>query len=141
MTREEVIMTVAKEIIVAAAFECERMAKLNVGSMDAVDTGALRASIYTRTKKSGGRFSPGMITSLRKITKKGASMTGKRFIELPAPQGDEIAVVGPSVEYGYYVEFGLGSNRKRGSRPFLGRATEAIARKINNGSMFKRLFG
>ena len=124
--------SVSKNIRIVA-FALEGRAKLKAP----VDTGALRASIYTRTRKSGGGFSSSMIKGFAKITKKHANVGTREVTELPAPQGDEIAIVGPTVDYGIYVELGT---RRMAARPFLGPATEHWRQNVNTGDMFRSLF-
>ena len=130
-----------EDIIIAVAFEVEREAKKNCPVL----TGALKNSIYTRTRKSGGGFSASMIKGFAKIVRKNAGVGSRNVTELPEPQGDEIAVVGPTVDYGFWVEFGHDIKTKDGKRhiagrPYLGPATEHWRQKINSGDMFRSLF-
>jgi HK97 gp10 family phage protein len=85
------------------AFEVEARAKQKAP----VDTGALRASIYTRTGREGAPP---------------AVMTEAERVELPAPE-DGVAHVGPSVEYGAYQELGTSSNAPQ---PYLGPAVAEV---------------
>jgi len=97
-------------IVRRIAFEVEARAKQKAP----VDTGALRASIYTRT---GNEQSPGNQ-------------------ELPRPEPG-VAHVGPSVEYGIYQELGTS---EMAPHPYLGPAvTEVRANLERFRGDFERL--
>jgi hypothetical protein len=87
-----------------------------------VDTGALRASIYT-SLKGGRRGGPAMAEARER-------RPGVLTEELPTPLKNTTAYVGPSVEYGLAVE--LGSVRRAGT-PYLQpavRETEDVFRQL-----------
>jgi HK97 gp10 family phage protein len=107
-----------EQVIEAFAFEVEAEAK----TLAPVLTGALRASIYTRTKSGGSQ--PTAIGSAPSE-------------EIPAPGGDVIATVGSGIEYGAFVELGT---HKMGAQPFLGPAVEDKAHDLNDGEMWRKLF-
>lgn len=86
------------QLVRRIAFEVEARAKQKAP----VDTGALRASIYTRTSK-GSEQAPGTQ-------------------ELPAPEKG-VAHVGPSVEYGIYQELGTSD---MAPQPYLGPAVAEV---------------
>lgn len=97
--------------VAKAAFAVEAEAKLNAP----VDTGALRASIYT-SLHNGGRGSQAMAQA--------RSLRPEAVTEaLPTPRTGNTAYVGPSVEYGAEVE--LGSARRPGT-PYLQPAVRAV---------------
>lgn len=91
------------EAVRTIAFAIEGKAKVRAP----IDTGALRASIYTRTSKSNGR-DPAWTEARAKNSKVTLS-------DLPQP-GEHEAVVGPSVNYAIDVE--LGTSR-RAATPYL----------------------
>jgi HK97 gp10 family phage protein len=90
--------TNTREVIEGLAFEVEARAK----EFCPVDTGALRASIFTEILQGG----------------------------------DVVARVGPSMEYGPYVE--LGTSRM-GAQPYLMPALQTIAYKLNSGQTWLEL--
>lgn len=107
------------QAVAKAAFTVEGYAKIAAP----VDTGALRASIYT---------------SLKTGTQQPVSSPAEERIELPRPTDNATAYVGPSVEYGAAVE--LGTHRRAGTPyllPALRRAEQAfrgmVARAVTNG--------
>lgn len=83
-----------------------------------IDTGALRASTYTRTNKVNGR-DPAW-TEVR------AKNSDAQLVELPQP-GEHEAVVGPSVNYAIDVE--LGTSR-RAATPYLVPAVREAEREM-----------
>ncbi len=89
--------------VAKAAFAIEGRAKVKAP----VDTGALRASIYTSLKAGGGDAARVEARSRRPE----AIIT-----PLPVPRDDHTAYVGPSVEYGADVELGT---TRRGATPYL----------------------
>lgn len=92
-----------EQAIRAVGFAVEAHAKANAP----VDTGALQNSIYTVTARHDGY--PAVDTD------------GER-VRLPSPRGDE-GFVGPSVEYGLYVETGT---RYTSAQPYLMPAVRAV---------------
>lgn len=100
----------------ATAFAIQRQAQINAP----VDTGALRNSIYTRigNRPDGYSAMAAEVTSLKPDAVLG---------QLPEPENATTAYVGPSVEYGVYVELGTS---KRGAKPYLGPAVEAVAASL-----------
>lgn len=98
------------------AFAVERRAKQKAP----VDTGALRASIYTRlgTRKDG--FDQAAQAA-------GGRNADANLTELPAPENETTAHVGPSVEYGPEVEFGT---HKKSAQPFLTPAVREVEREL-----------
>lgn len=106
------------DAIAKTAFSIEARAKIKAP----VDTGALRASIYTSLKDGGmGNKAMGAARALRPDALTQA---------LPVPRDNHTAYVGPSVEYGPSVE--LGSVRRAGT-PYLQpavRETEQEFRKM-----------
>lgn len=107
------------DVIATIAFAVERLAKENAP----VDTGALRASIYTKTK-AGGR--------------QPTQSEGAVYVDIPEPENELEAIVGPTVEYGVFVE--LGSNRSP-AQPYLLPAVEQIANSLDrfNGDLGRAL--
>jgi len=93
------------------AFSVEGKAKIKCP----VDTGALRSSIMVRTYESYG----GLVEAIGR--------SGVRRGELPAPVDGATAYVGPTMEYGIYVE--LGTSRRR-AQPYLVPAVRETEREI-----------
>ena len=102
------------DAVASVAFAIEREAKINAP----VDTGALRNSIYARIgRNGGGNFS--------EIAGQVSSANGDaRVGELPQPENETTAYVGPSVEYAVYVELGTS---KMAAQPYLTPAVNAVA--------------
>lgn len=92
------------DAIAKAGFAVEGRAKVRVP----VDTGALRASIYT-SLASGDRSSDAMADAH-------ARNPGAETNPLPVPRDTHTAYVGPSVEYGAAIEFGSAA---RAATPYL----------------------
>ncbi len=90
------------QVVRRIAFEVEARAKQKAP----VDTGALRASIYTRTSNEQVPGVPG----------------DPERLDLPAPE-EGVAHVGPSVDYGAPVELGM---EGRTPRPYLGPAVAEV---------------
>lgn len=102
--------------VAKVAFAVEGRAKVNAP----VDTGALRASIYT-SLKGNSKFDDAKASATQRSQRRNGSgrvqpLEDKDFVPLPVPTSDAVAYVGPSVEYGAAVE--LGSVR-RGGTPYL----------------------
>lgn len=96
------------EVLASVGFAIERIAK----TLSPVDTGANRASIYTKTKK-GGRAPD--------------QWTGVVYVDLPEPRTELEVIVGPTTEYAIGLE--LGTNR-RAATPFLTPAIEQVTRDL-----------
>lgn len=81
-----------------------------------VDTGALRASIYTRIGQTGGDY-----------TQMASEVRGRRpeaeLSPLPEPENNTTAYIGPSVEYAAAVEYG---SHNRAGRPYLTPAVTGV---------------
>ena len=104
----------------ATAFVIEAKAKQNIQTMQAIDTGSLLNSIYTRT--SSGAYESGQrVASVPPIPNNEAERQ-----ELPRPKSNE-ATVGPSVNYGIYVE--LGANGVS-PRPYLAQAVRDTTNEL-----------
>lgn len=103
------------------AFAVERRAKMKAP----VDTGALRASIYTRlgTRKDG--FD-------RAAQAAGGRNTDANLTELPPPKNETTAHVGPAVNYAIFQEFGT---HNQAAQPFLLPAVREVEREL--AEMFK----
>lgn len=91
------------QAVAKAGFAIEGRAKINAP----VDTGALRASIYTSVKEG---------------TQRPAPFTGANYVALPTPPDNTTVYVGPSVEYAAAVHFGTHDME---GRPFLLEALRA----------------
>lgn len=92
------------EAVAKVAFAIEAKAKL----LAPVDTGALRASIYTSLKDGG--------MGTKAMSEASALRPGVLTDALPVPRDNHTAYVGPSVEYGASVELG---SAKRAGTPYL----------------------
>ncbi len=100
------------KIVAESAFEVEARAKVGAP----VDTGALRASIYTRTfRGSGYSQAAGVAKGLR---------PGRTAKAAPQPKSAMEAFVAAGVSYAVYVEYGA---RGRPARHFMGRALRSVA--------------
>ncbi len=126
----------AARIIKSTAFRVESYAKHRAP----VDTGALKNSIYTNLYGQSGIARMALnaarhtVVSHRKgkspskkTMKKAQAWADKRYIPLPSPKSPYEAIVGPSVEYGIYVEAGT---RRMKARPYLGPAVEAARQEF-----------
>lgn len=102
------------EAVRAIAFSIEGKAKIKAP----IDTGALRASIYTRTKKVNGRDAA--------WTEARDKQPGVALSELPQV-GEYEAVVGPSVDYAIHVEMGTS---RRAATPYLVPAVRETEREM-----------
>lgn len=103
----------AEQIVTKIAFDVEAGAKTRAP----VDTGALKASIYTSTRRS---------STYRDHTGDAflANPDARIAPEVEAPHRLEAVVAAP-MEYAVYVELGTS---KMGAQPFLGPAVEAVRR-------------
>jgi hypothetical protein len=112
----------------AIAFNVEGKSKVNAP----VDTGALRASHYTKTYD--GAQQNGSSASEAQIANTVRGMNEAEFVPLPTPANANEAYVGPSVNYAIDVHYG--TTRMTG-RPYLADAVrdaenelEAAGRRI-----------
>lgn len=92
------------DAIAKTGFAVEGRAKIKAP----VDTGALRASIYT-SLAGGGRSDDAMADALSR-------RPGVELSPLPVPRDNHTAYVGPSVEYAAELEFGSAG---RAAQPYL----------------------
>jgi len=99
------------DAVASVAFAIEREAKINAP----VDTGALRNSIYTRIGRTGGSMVADWVVS---------PDSDAVVWELPQPENETTAYIGPSVEYGVYVELGTS---KQAAQPYLTPAVNSVA--------------
>jgi HK97 gp10 family phage protein len=109
----------------ATAFGVEADAKM----LAAVDTGAMRASIFTVTSKSNGFGAASSAASSKRPDAE---------INDPTPGKPPLmtAYVAPGVNYAYYVEFGTG---KMAAQPFM---TPAVEKADDNFSKnIQEIFG
>lgn len=102
-----------EEAVNKTGFVVEGKAKLRAP----VDTGALRASIYTSIK---GRATTAM-------NKARSLRPDAGIVPLPTPDNNHTVYVGPSVEYGHLIELGE-SNRP--ARPYLLPAVREAEREL-----------
>jgi len=101
----------------AIAFTIEGRAKMN----SPIDTGALRASIYTQTLN--GQYQDNRKVSFAQIESKATALNRDAELEqLPETKKLEV-IVGPSVNYAIDVE--LGTSR-RAATPFLTPAVRSV---------------
>jgi HK97 gp10 family phage protein len=96
------------DVVATIAFAVERVAK----TMAPVETGALKASIYAKLKKGGHQPT---------------QFDGVVYVDLPEPESELEAIVGPTVEYGIYLE--LGTSRQS-AQPYLTPAVEQITNSL-----------
>lgn len=101
----------------------------NAKTLAAVDTGTMRNSIYTTTRKSStyARAAANSRKSFGAAGKKGLGRNRGRDVKLfdEARVSEKFeANVGVAVEYGGYVEYG---SSRTPAQPFMGPATEKIA--------------
>ena len=101
----------AEALVDKVAFDVQGRAQ----NMAPVDTGALRNSIYTVTRKSDGYRNAASAIK--------AANPEAETAPLPIPDEELVAHVGPSVEYAIYQE--LGTSRMA-ARPFLIPAVEQL---------------
>lgn len=107
------------DVIATIAFAIERQAKVNAP----VDTGALRSSIYTKLKHGGHQPD---------------QRDGVVYVDIPEPDSELEAIVGPTVVYGINQE--LGSSHTA-AQPYLSPAVEYVADNLEqfNGDMGRAL--
>jgi HK97 gp10 family phage protein len=113
------------DIMRIIGFDIESAAK----PLAAVDTSAMRNSIYTETPE-GNTF------DVADSNAKGANQNVET-IQHPKPEKGFVNV-GPSVNYASFVE--LGTSRQA-AQPFLTPAAESVAQKFNSGERWKGLTG
>jgi HK97 gp10 family phage protein len=104
----------------AVAFAVEAAAK----PLTAIDTGALRNSIYTRVGSEDG--GPKAHQEARQRN------PDAELVELPRPKNETTAHVGPGVDYGLAQEFGT---RTQAGQPFLIPAVQEVTRQMERGFM------
>ena len=109
------------DVIATIAFAVERAAKERAP----VDTGALRASIYTKLKRGGHEPT---------------QWDGVVYVAIPDPDSDLEAIVGPTVEYAIVQE--LGGNT-HAAHPYLLPAVEQVANQLEqfNGDFRRAVTG
>lgn len=105
-----------------AAFAIEGRAKVNIQTMEAIDTGALLNSVAVSLREGGD------------VSEAQAAARGRNaeaaIVDLPVPRESSVAFVGPTVEYGADVHYGTTT---MAGRPFLleaVRQTEEEFRKL-----------
>lgn len=98
-----------RQAVRVTAFSIERKAKPKTR----FDTGALRSSIYVRMGRGATPLPPVEGDAER--------------VELPQPEDDDTAHVGPSVEYGIWQELGT---ENMAAQPFLGPAVREAADEL-----------
>jgi len=113
--------TNTEAVMVAFAIEIEGLAK----SIAPYETGALQNSIHTRGRDG---------TNTRSGSSYGA---GHEEEEIPDAGGEVMAVVGTGMNYAAYVELGT---YRMAAQPYLGPAVDVKAAKLNDGTMWRRLF-
>lgn len=121
----------AQQVINRLAYQVERQAK----KLCPVDTGALRASIYTNTPGHSG-FTGSILRTVKR-GERHASVLSRQAEALPMPDGIA-AIVGSPMGYAAYVE--LGTSRMD-AHPYLTPAVESIVGKFNSGDTWKELVG
>ncbi len=101
----------AAKLVKTAAFNVEARAKGNA----AVDTGAMRAAIYTVTREGSGYAAAAASAA-------SASINAEMQSEEPRPEKDTSAVVHAGMNYSVYVEYGT---VKMAAQPFMAPAAAA----------------
>ena len=119
-----------EQVMKKLAFDVEAKAKMKAPVL----TGALRNSIYTETK-SGGDYANASGNAMGAAWGEGGRISETE--QLPKPEGNIVANVGPCVEYAAYVELGTS---KKAARAFLVPAVEEVSTKLNDGSTWKEMF-
>jgi len=118
----------------ALGFAVQARASDNVEKVDAIDTGALRASIFTDT--NGSKTRDQAVAAAIAAGKNPGVHSGKPQLEtVIAAEGEQVegpfeAKVGVCVNYGIYVEMGVnnafGRNIRIPARPYLLPAAEEV---------------
>jgi len=111
-----------EKVIRKTAFDIEREAKI----LAPVDTGFLRASIYTLTYRGGSmkrahRQSLGRIA--RTFRQIGKVIDPGEFLEADSPDNPFESLVAVGAEYGEYLEYGTLRSR---AQPFMTPASESV---------------
>lgn len=115
--------------ITALAFAVQDRAVDNIQQIEAIDTGAMRASVYVETSKIKGRE-----PAIEKAISEGKNVgqhSGKPHLEttIASPgtevSGPKMAKVGVAVNYGIYIEMGV-EEHGRPARPYLSPAAEEV---------------
>lgn len=117
----------ARKVILMTAFSIEADAKIN--TTPNVDTGALRASIYTITYRGSGRDSA-LQEAQNLFQKKNPGVSPPVASENFPEVGELTAVVSVGMSYGIYVEYGT---VKSAAYPFLIPAAEKNKELFNKG--------
>jgi phage gpG-like protein len=109
-----------------AAFAVEDQAKMNVQNVGAIDTGALRSSIYTQTDQSNDRGS-----AIAQAQARNPSVSSGEISTFVPDRFS--ARVGVAVEYGIYVEMGVAGSAfgNMPARPYLTPAAEQIGQQLD----------
>lgn len=105
----------AEDGVYTLAFAVEAIAKPKAP----VDTGALRSSIHVRMKRRNG-YSVASAEARQRRPE-------AEIVELPRPENDTTAYVGPCVNYGAEVELG---GAYTAGRPYLGPAVKEVERDM-----------
>lgn len=118
-----------EKVVKAAGFEIEAEAK----KIAPRDTGAMANSIYTVTRNYNG------YSSAKQSAQASAGKRKTNFVQLPRIQqlkNKIIARIGPSVDYGVYVELG-GRGR---AQPYLSPAVEKTGRFFSDSRNWEDIF-
>jgi len=112
----------AMRALTKTCFDTEAYAKLLITEQDAVDTGALRASVYVNVENIN-EYDRAVMESIQRASRPGIKSGRARAIEhLPPVAARPFeGVVAVAAEYGIHVELGT---RFMQPRPFLGPAAE-----------------
>lgn len=118
-----------EEAVNKAGFVVEGKAKLRAP----IDTGALRASIYTSIKGNRQRFESAKgkaIAESHNVNSRGRiqPLTNEDIVQLPEPKDNHTVYVGPSVEYGAEVELG----GQHAAQPYLLPAMRETERELRD---------
>ena len=129
---------IREDAVREAAFAVEAKAKANFNKYTPrpVDTGTLRNSIYTTFENM-----PELDQNPRSLKKKrNVDISHIDRTPLPKPRNgrhEDVAFIGPSVNYGIYVEFGT---TKMAARPYLADSVKGVQkdmikqlRRLQNG--------
>lgn len=113
--------------VMAIALAIEQRAKYNITEVGAVDTGALRASIYAEGPGSSGRREAAIAEAEAEAATEGQH-SGRPHPFTVADEetiisGDLRAKVGVAAEYGIYIEFGT---VHASERPYLTPAVDEV---------------